>query len=70
MAQENKKGVVRCCCYFRNGEPHCPLATNEKDLDSLHLFNSFIEPVGYVDIDKAFVCHGTRKDTCKHCPFN
>ena len=68
MANENN--VKRCWCYFKNGEPHCPLASSENELDSLHLFNGFIEQVGYVDIDTAFVCNESRKDTCKHCPFN
>ena len=67
MATNN---VTRCYCYFKNNKPHCPLAGNEKDLQDLHLFNDFIEPVGWVDIDNSFVCKEERKEHCKHCPFN
>lgn len=68
-AKNATNNTTRCYCYFKNDAPHCPLAANEKDLDSLHLFNGFIEPVGFVDIDNAFVCNEPRKDSCKYCPF-
>lgn len=66
MAQ--KKNVVRCWCFAKNGEPHCQLITDEQDLKKY--FNYFTEDIIWVDVDKKFVCNETRKEHCKHCPFN
>lgn len=66
MAQE-KTDVVRCYCFSKNGKPHCPLTTDEKDLKKY--FNYFLEDIMWVDIDKSFVCHEERKDHCAKCPF-
>ena len=68
MAQNKQQAeVVRCWCYSKNGEPHCPLTTDEQDLK--RYFNYFLEDIIWVDIDKSFVCHEERKEHCKNCPF-
>ena len=65
--EQEQEDVVRCWCYSKNGEPHCPLTTDEQDLK--RYFNYFLEDIVWVDIDKSFVCHEERKEHCKNCPF-
>ena len=70
MAKGNNNNVVRCYCLRdHNGNMHCPLTTDERDL--MHTFNYFVrdEEIIWVDIDKSFVCKEERKDSCKNCPF-
>lgn len=68
MATKQKNnGVVRCWCFSKHGEPHCPLTTNPNDLYGY--FNKFFEDIVWVDIDKDFVCEAERTEHCKNCPF-
>lgn len=67
MANKQSEDTVRCWCFSKNGNPHCPLTTNQDDLK--HYFNYFMEDIVWVDIDKAFVCDEERTKHCEHCPF-
>ena len=68
MAKEND--VVRCyCLQTREGKMHCPLTTDEKDLENTFNYRVRGEKIIWVDIDKYFVCNDERKDYCKNCPF-
>lgn len=63
-------GVVKCYCLVgKNNLPHCPLATNPKELETT--FNHFVrgEEIIQVDIDDRFVCEEERKAMCESCPF-
>lgn len=61
--------TIRCYCLSKNGNMHCPLTKDKKDLEQTFNYKVMGEEIMWVDIDKKFVCHEERKPSCKNCPF-
>lgn len=65
--QAKKEETIKCYCFSKHGNPHCPLAKHPDDLKKY--FNYFTEEIIWVEIDTAFVCDEERTKQCNDCPF-
>lgn len=61
---------VKCyCLQTRQGNMHCPLTTERRDLERTFNYQVCGEQIVEVEVDEDFVCEEVRTERCDNCPF-